>query len=61
MNAHVKRSRIATLDGIFVLDERTGFYEPQAEQPETQDPTWIYPFIPVAIALFGWGVWVLLA
>jgi hypothetical protein len=61
MNKSFKRLRIATLDGIFVLDERTGFYEPQAEEPETQDPTWVYPFIPVALALLGWGVWWMLA
>jgi hypothetical protein len=29
------------------------------EQPETQDPTWVYPFIPVALALLGWGVWMM--
>jgi hypothetical protein len=50
------RKRINALDGTYVLNELTGFYEPETE-PETQDPTWVYPFIPVAIALLGWGVW----
>jgi hypothetical protein len=53
------RKRINALDGTYVLDERTGFYEP--EQPETQDPTWVYPFIPAVVALLGWGVWKMFA
>jgi hypothetical protein len=49
----MKRKTIATLDGIFVLDEATGHYEP-AEEPENHGlgPLWLYPLlVPATIAI----------
>lgn len=51
----MKPLRIATLDGIYVLDEKTGFYEPYAE-PEPKYPLWFLGYGWPAIFILAIGI-----
>jgi hypothetical protein len=54
----MKRKTIATLDGIFVLNELTGFYEPQTDEPENHGrwPLLHYAFLAVAVIAIGYCI-----
>jgi hypothetical protein len=54
MNAHSKPARIATMDGIFVLDERSGFYEPFIPDPPSR---YAGPILIAACAV-GWAAFI---
>jgi len=56
MNQHVKRPRIATLDGIFVLDPVSGHYEPETEPDPVPYPA--SGLILIAACLIGWAAFV---
>lgn len=50
MNAHSRPIRIATIEGIYVLDPSTGFYEPEREE---KWPLWkgLIPAVLAGLAL----------
>lgn len=63
MNAHIgKTSRIATLEGVFERNPKTGLYEPW--EPETRWPLWrgMLPLIFLSWGIIGlvcvaWRAW----
>ena len=54
MNQHVKRPRIATLEGIFVLDASSGFYEPEEIDP----PSRYAGLILIAACIVAWAAFI---
>lgn len=59
MTEYTKPARIATTDGIYVLDRCTGFYVPLGEPEPKSSGLWLYiwvtGFIGLAAAI-GWGL-----